>query len=213
MAIRGILAVLAVMVWTTGVFAHHPFAAEFDTNQSFTLTGTVTKVEWQNPHVYAYVDAKDTQGKVVNWKVEMASPGALQKAGWSQTSLKVGEMVTIKAWKSKSNPTLANADSFTIGGKTMSAVSSFSGGPSDQLADSSLSSQTDLLSAQPQPTGTSGSAEEQQPTGTAGSAQSEQAPGAADTRELPATGSPLALYLLLGGLSLAGAAGLRAARR
>jgi hypothetical protein len=175
------------------VSAHHPFAQEFDMNQSFTLSGTITKVEWMNPHVYAYVDAKDTQGKVVNWKVELASPSALMKEGWTQTTMKTGEMVTVKGWKSKTNPTLANAESFTIGGKTMTAASSFSGAPSGQLADSSLSSQSDLLGAQPQ-----------QATGTAGTQ---------DTQELPATGSPLALYLLLGGLSLAGAVGLRAARR
>jgi hypothetical protein len=180
------LAIFASVMWTAVMSAHHPFDAEFDTNQSFTLTGTVTKVEWQNPHVYAYVDAKDTQGKVVNWKVEMGSPAALMKEGWTQMSLKTGEMITIKGWKSKSNPTLANADSVTMGGKTMSAASSFSGAPSGQLANASLSSQTGLAG--------------QQATGTAG------------TQELPATGSPLALYLLLGGLSLAGAAGARAIR-
>jgi LPXTG-motif cell wall-anchored protein len=89
-------------------------------------------------------------------------------------------MVMIKAWKSKNNPTLANADSFTVGGKTRTAASSFSGAPSDQLA---------RADTEPQSTGTSG------------------------TQELPSTGSALALYALLGGLSLAGAFGLRRARR
>ena len=200
---RGFSAVLAAVLWTAGVSAHHPFSADFDTSQTFTLSGTVTRVEWQNPHVYAYIDAKDAQGKVVNWKVEMGSPSALMKEGWTQTSIKTGEMVTVKAWKSKHNPTLVNADTFMIGGKTMTVASSFSGAPSDQLADSSLSSQTDLLGAQPP-----------QAVGTAGSAQAEQATGTAGTQQdLPATGSPLALYLLLGGLSLAGAAGFRAIRR
>jgi hypothetical protein len=187
---RGFLAILAATVmWTTVVSAHHPFSDDFDMSQSFTLSGTVTKVEWQNPHVYTYVDAKDTQGKVVNWKVEMGSPAALTKEGWTQTSLKVGDMVAIKAWKAKNNPTLANADTFTVGGKTMTAASSFNGAPSDQLADSSLSNQADLLGGEPQATGTAG------------------------TQELPSTGSPLALYLLLSGLSLAGVAGLRVIRR
>jgi LPXTG-motif cell wall-anchored protein len=129
----------------------------------------------------------------------MGSPAALQKAGWTQTSVKTGEMVTIKAWKSKNNPTLANADSFMIGGKTMTAVSSFGGAPPDQLARADsrpLAEQTDLNAA-PQSTGTSGT----------------QDADASGTQELPSTGSPLALYLLLGGLSLAGAAGVRAIRR
>ena len=138
------------------------------------------KVEWQNPHVYACVDAKDNQGKDLNWKVEMGSPAALTKEGWTSTSIKTGDSVTIKAWKSKNNPTLANDDSFTIGGKTMTAASSFSGASSDQLA---------RADTEPQSIGTSG------------------------TQELPSTASPLALYALLGGLSLAGALGLRAARR
>ena len=181
MARRGFLAVLAAMVWTTVAFAHHPFTAEFDMNQSVTIAGTVTKVEWQNPHVYAYVDAKDDQGKVVNWKVEMGSPAQLTKEGWTQTSIKTGDMVTVKAWKSKSNPTLANADSFTFGGKTMTAASSAHMAPTDQLARADA--------ADPRATGTAG------------------------TQDLPSTASPLALYALLSSLSLAGAFGLRAARR
>jgi Family of unknown function (DUF6152) len=148
---RGFLALLAALMWSTAVFAHHPFTAEFDGSQSFTLTGTVTKVAWQNPHVYAYVDAKDDQGKVVNWKVEMGSPSALMKEGWTRTSIKTGDMVTIKAWKSKTNATLANAESFTVGGKTMTAASSFSAAPSDQLARAETT--------EPQATGTSGTQE------------------------------------------------------
>lgn len=178
---RGFLAVLVAVMWSTGVYAHHPFNAEFDTSQSFTLAGTVTKVEWQNPHVYAYVDAKDDQGKVVNWKVEMGSPAALTKEGWTRTSIKTGDMVTVKAWKSKTNATLANAESFTVGGKTMTAASSFSAAPSGQLARADT--------ADPQATGTAG------------------------TQELPSTSSALALYALLGGLSLAGAFGLRSLSR
>jgi LPXTG-motif cell wall-anchored protein len=181
MAKRGFLAVLAAMICTVGLSAHHPFTAEFDMSQSFTLAGTVTSVEWQNPHVYTYIDAKDEQGKVVNWKVEMGSPAALTKEGWTQTSIKTGDVVTIKAWKSKTNAMLANADSFTISGKTMTAASSAHGAPSDQLARADA--------ADPQGIGTAG------------------------TQELPSTGSPLAFYALLGGLSLAGAFGLRAIRR
>jgi LPXTG-motif cell wall-anchored protein len=200
MAKRGILAVFAVMVWTTGLFAHHPFAAEFDTNKPFTVTGTLTKIEWMNPHVYAFVDAKDTQGRVANWKVELGSPAELTKAGWTRTSIKTGDSVTFDGWRAKDGSNFANAESATLGdGKKLVTASSFHLGPSDQLAEADsrpLSEETDL-SAAPQSTGTSGTQE----TGTSAA------------QELPSTGSPLALYLLLGGLSLAGAAGVRAIRR
>jgi hypothetical protein len=181
MAKRACVAVLAAMMWTAGVFAHHPFDAEFDSNQPVNLTGTVTKVEWQSPHVFTFIDAKDAQGKVVNWKVEMGSPADLMKQGWTRTSLKAGDSVTVKGWKSKTNPTLANAESFTIGGKTMMAASSFNAAAPDQLARADNTAGTRSI-------GTSG------------------------TQELPATASPLALYALLGGLSLAGAYGLRGRR-
>jgi hypothetical protein len=175
---RVFLALIVAALWTGSVFAHHPFSAEFDMNQTVTVSGTVTKVEWQNPHVYAYIDAKDDQGRNVNWKVELASPSELMKAGWTQTSLRNGSMVSFKGWKSKSNPAFANADSFTIDGKTMTAASSAQM-PADQLAR----------------------ADAQQQTGTSG------------TQELPSTASPLALVALLGGLSVAGAFGVRALRR
>jgi hypothetical protein len=180
MAKKGILGVLAALIWTTGVFAHHPFTAEFDMNQPIMVVGTVTRVDWQNPHAFVFVDMKDDQGKVVNWKVEMASPAVLMKNGWGQTSLKAGDEVRIKAWKSKTNPALANADTITVGGKTMTAVSSFYGAPSAQLARAHRQSRA---------IGTSG------------------------TQELPKTASPLMLYALLGGLALASAMGLRAARQ
>jgi len=188
MAQLKVLVVLA-MVWLAApsAFAHHPFADEFDRTQSVTLTGTLTRIDWQNPHVYAYVDVKDAQGKVVNWKVEMGSTDALTREGWTQTSVKPGDQVTIQAWKAKSNPTLANAQSFTLpdGKKMATASSAF-------MAESQLA-QAD----EPQQT------TEQQSVGTTG-AQSEA---------LPATASPLALYGLLGALALGGAIGLRRMRR
>jgi hypothetical protein len=189
MAKRATLALLAVLAWSTAALAHHPFAAEFDTTKPHAVTGTVTKVEWMNPHVYAYVDARDDQGKAASWKVELGSPAELTKAGWTRTSLNTGDKVTFDGWRAKDGSNFANAESVTLGdGKKLVAASSFHTGPSDQLAraDSAASQQTDP--ADPQPTGTAG------------------------TQELPSTGSPLAVYLLLGGLSLAGAFGLRAFR-
>src|SRR5688572_11728385 len=149
MAKRGFLTVVATLMCTIGLSAHHPFTAEFDIAKSFTLAGTLTKVEWQNPHVYAYVDAKDDQGKVANWKVEMGSPSELMKAGWTQSSMKIGDQVTFDGWRARDGSNLANAESVTLpGGAKMVAASSFHLGPQDQRARSET--------GEPQAIGTSG---------------------------------------------------------
>lgn len=126
MAQLRMLAVIAV-VWLAApsAFAHHPFADEFDRSQSITLMGTLTRLDWQNPHVYAYIDVKDAQGQVANWKIEMGSPNALTKEGWTRTAVRPGDEVTIQGWRAKTPTNLANAESFTLpGGKRMTAASS-----------------------------------------------------------------------------------------
>ena len=75
--------------------AHHSFAAEFDRNLPVTVTGTVTKVEWMNPHARFYIDAKDDAGKTVNWDFELASPNGLMRRGWNRNSMKIGDTVTV----------------------------------------------------------------------------------------------------------------------
>ena len=76
------------------VWAHHSMAAEYDDKKPVTLKGTVTKFEWNNPHVFFYVDVQDAGGSITNWAVEWASPSELRKAGWTAESLKVGDAVT-----------------------------------------------------------------------------------------------------------------------
>src|SRR5262245_15114052 len=70
--------------------AHHSFSAVFDDKKPIKLTGTVTKLEWQNPHTWFYMDVKDETGKTTNWGMEMGSPNLLIRAGWNRNSLKVG---------------------------------------------------------------------------------------------------------------------------
>ena len=80
------------------VVAHHSFAAEYDANKPVTVTGTITKVEWLNPHIYFYVDVRDQDGSVANWAVEGGTPNRLRRAGWGKDSLRVGEQVTVEGF-------------------------------------------------------------------------------------------------------------------
>ena len=75
---------LAGGVLTAPLLAHHSFGAEYDANKPITLTGVVTKIEWTNPHSYFYVDVKDEDGQVANWKFEGYPPGPLYRIGWKK---------------------------------------------------------------------------------------------------------------------------------
>jgi hypothetical protein len=111
--------------------AHHSFAAEYDSNKPITLKGTVTKMEWQNPHARFYVDVADEAGKVTNWELELGSPNGLMRRGWTRNSLKPGDTVTVEGYLAKDGSKLANARNVTLGdGRKIFAGSSDDGGPS-----------------------------------------------------------------------------------
>jgi len=97
--------------------AHHAFAGQFDINKPATLVGTVTKIEWLNPHIYFYIDVKDNSGKVANWMIEGGSPNGLLRAGWTRTSLKPGMEVTVEGYLAKDGSNVANMTTVTAGGK------------------------------------------------------------------------------------------------
>jgi Family of unknown function (DUF6152) len=88
---------------------HHAFTAEFDDKQPMKMTGTVTKIEWQNPHTWFYIDVKDGSGKVANWGMEMGSPNMLIRSGWTRNSLKIGDVVSVEGFRAKDGSNNANA--------------------------------------------------------------------------------------------------------
>ena len=90
-------------------WAHHSFSAEFDLDKPIRLTGTVTKLEWTNPHAWFYIDVKDESGKVTNWGWELGSPNGLLRTGWNRNSLKVGTEVTVVGSRARDGGNTANA--------------------------------------------------------------------------------------------------------
>jgi hypothetical protein len=96
------------------LLAHHSFAAEYDSNKPIKITGTVTKMEWMNPHARFYVDVKGTDGKVTNWNFELGAIPVLLKQGWRKNSLKPGDEVTVEGLAAKDSSNSANARSVKL---------------------------------------------------------------------------------------------------
>jgi hypothetical protein len=94
---------------SAGAAAHHAFAAEFDRNQPLEVSGTVTKVEWTNPHARIYVDTVNDSGETVNWNFEMGTPNILMRNGWRRDSLQAGDQVKVTGWRARNAPLVGNA--------------------------------------------------------------------------------------------------------
>jgi hypothetical protein len=104
----GVIVALAVCTAGSRLTAHHSFAAEYDRDKPVTLQGTITRIEWMNPHIYFYMDVKETSGEVVNWAIEGGAPTSLYRAGWRKDDMKVGDTVTVHGYLARNGKKLAN---------------------------------------------------------------------------------------------------------
>jgi uncharacterized protein DUF6152 len=94
--------------------AHHAFAAEFDREQPMTVTGTVTKVEWTNPHIWVYLDVKGADGTVTNWGFQGGPPSYLTRVGWSKNDLKAGDTIHVEGFRAKDGSNHAAGRQITL---------------------------------------------------------------------------------------------------
>jgi len=109
-----ILGVLSVLPAAAPLLAHHSFAAEYDAKKPFEMKGTITKVDWMNPHVYFYLDVKDESGKIANWAFEMGPPRLLERGGWKKNTMKEGDEVIVSGTLAKDGGKHGNARSVTL---------------------------------------------------------------------------------------------------
>ena len=121
----------ALLAAASGVSAHHSFAAQYDADKPFTLSGSVVRVEWTNPHIHILLDAKDEKGTVTRWRLEGFPPNMLIRQGWQRdVTLKPGDIVTVSGWRARleANEGAARFVTFSDGRKMASGPPAGTGG-------------------------------------------------------------------------------------
>jgi len=124
-----LLAAVGLLAAAPPILAHHSFAAEYDADKPVELKGVVTQIDWTNPHARFYIDVKDDTGQMANWNLELASPNVLVRSGWTRTSLKIGDRVTVNGAQAKDGSKMANARSVVLAdGRKVFSMSAPTGG-------------------------------------------------------------------------------------
>ena len=110
-----VASIAIVLAAALPTYAHHSFPAQYDETQPVELMGTVTRVEWTNPHIFIYIDVADEEsGEVVNWALEMGGPNSLLRLGWKRDSLKPGDEISVEGSLARDGSPLANAETIIM---------------------------------------------------------------------------------------------------
>jgi hypothetical protein len=120
---------IGLLLFAVPVWAHHAFAAEFDASKPIKFRGTVTKMEWINPHAWIHIDVKGDDGKVTPWMVEAAAPNALLRRGWNKNSLPAGTEILVEGYQAKDGANRANGSIITFPDGKKLFVGSSAGDP------------------------------------------------------------------------------------
>jgi hypothetical protein len=106
---------IAIGPFSTPVYAHHSFGAEYDATKPILVTGVITRIEWTNPHSFIYLDVKDEKGNVANWKLEGYPPNVLYRNGWTKdTTMKAGDTITVSGWRARDGSNWGHSREVTL---------------------------------------------------------------------------------------------------